>query len=158
MPSPWTDEDRRNAVASIEVHGIADTHRATGIPKQTLSAWAKAAGIEAGRTGAEKTADANACRWANQKKEVTGLLGQVAIRSAQVQMAVLEQIQKDFNEAGVNGIKLDLARLSEIVGAGTRAIHDLQLLAGEATERPAAGDPDKLVEVGGDKLRLLRSG
>lgn len=163
---PWPDETRAAALEVLQARGLAAAHTETGVPRGTISLWADQAGIDRSaiteRVSQQQAAAAKAVgaattlKWAERKAELVQVLGDVALDSAYAQRAITQSI-REYVEGGDLEV-LEAASLGQLVGAGTRAIHDLQLLAGEATERPAAGDPDKLVEVGGDKLRLLRSG
>lgn len=71
MARTYTDDQRTDAVAAYLEHGLAEAHRRTGIPKNTLRSWLTQAGHDpaeiAGRAGA-KTANATASRLANLER------------------------------------------------------------------------------------------
>lgn len=46
----YTDEQRENALQLYENDGLAASHNATGIPKQTIQSWAKRAGVRTSAT------------------------------------------------------------------------------------------------------------
>ncbi len=165
----WTDDDRERALALLQTDGLAAAHHATGVPRPTIIRWADAAGIDrtqCAEHAASKTAAAVAAhkdQMAVFQVEMQARLASNADKGGRLESTILQMLDDALN-GDMEALALlkqmgDLPSLSQIVGSRTRSIHDLQLLGGGATERPAsAGDPDKLVEVGGDKLRLLRSG
>jgi len=167
--TPYDEATKAKAVAQLEAEGMAATHADTGIPKATLSRWAKAAGIDLEGQAQDRTRAAAAT---------------VRARAAEVTASVVEQLEQHVAQAGdflgtVAGVNAYAARLlaqvdpdklvryatiagdkvrvedpdvdevlrvAEAIGALplatrdaegllTRAIHDLQLLKGEATER-----------------------
>lgn len=152
----WSEEDRQTALAQIAAEGIAATHRATRIPKGTLSGWAKKAAVIPGGDGtdAAKTAratEAAAATLARAREQLTVAQSQIALTASalelevlQAQMAIVEHARA--NPGGVLPVELTGRlsaalggpRLPDIVGSRTRAIHDLQLLEG----RPTEGQPE----------------
>lgn len=101
---------------------LASVHHDTGIPRQTLSRWASDAGVDLGHT-AEKTraaAEARLAKGADRRAELADALLAVAEAALPVE---------------VDRILDGTASLHEIVGARTRAIHDMQLITGAATGR-----------------------
>jgi hypothetical protein len=166
---PYDEGTRAKAVAQLEAEGMAATHASTGIPKATLSRWAKDAGVDLEGAAQDRTRAAAAT---------------VRARAAEVTASVVEQLEAHVAQAGdflgtVAGVNAYAARLlagmdpdklkrvqtlagtaivvedpdvdevlrvAEAIGSLplatrdaegilTRAIHDLQLLKGEATER-----------------------
>lgn len=161
---------------------VADAHRRTGIPKATLSRWAKAAGLELDEAARARTAAAAAHVEAKAAElKVTTAARLEAIleleletheRRAQLERAAMLEAVRCLNADGqlddlVDGQRLvtvartddrlsillkapdsvlgqllgtlgllgDVAPKRDNVGAWTRAVHDLALLKGEATER-----------------------
>lgn len=114
------------AVSLAADQGIAEASRATKVPKATISDWSKKAGVQpfVEHAARERT------RHARVELERKRAEGQVR-RQEQ-----LEQV----SDLGLAATLRELAspspatRLSEIVGAWTRAHHDLALIRGEATE------------------------
>jgi hypothetical protein len=166
---PYDEATKAKAVAQLEAEGMSATHKATGIPKGTLTRWAKAAGVDLGEQARARTAAASAT---------------VRARAVEVKAGTVELLEQHIGQAGdylstvagVNALAakliagMDPANLGRVVtlagtaitindttvdevlkvaealgalplavrdaeGILTRAIHDLQLLKGEATER-----------------------
>lgn len=57
---PWPPKVRDEAVEYMREHGVAATHQRTGIPKATLSVWARKHGVDLGEQARTRTAKANA--------------------------------------------------------------------------------------------------
>lgn len=172
----YSDADRDRALEAMQLEGpeggIAGAHRATGIPKGTLSRWAREAGLNLGARARARTAAAGEAvaakaaelrvstverleRILDDQLATLEALGQLERRAAvaalnpedgrhliRVERSALGRTVEldDTTAAGA----LELARLvtgsivkRDVVGAATRAIHDLQLLKGDATERGA---------------------
>lgn len=168
----YTEEERRVALELIEAAGIAAAHGSTGIPKATLSRWAKAAGIELDEQTRARTRAATGAAEAKAAELKVTTVDRLE-RILDDQLATLEAIgklERRAAEAALNPadgahllrverssigrtVELDddtaagalaLSRLvsesitkRDVVGAATRAVHDLQLLKGDATERGA---------------------
>lgn len=165
----YTEEERTEALLLVEEKGTAHAHKVTGIPKQTLSRWTAAAGIDtAGAARARTVAATEASR----------------ARAAEVSLSTVELLEQHVAQAGdylatiagVNALAArtiaaldpdlieyvstmggpvpvvkdrtaqDLKKIADALGSLplavrdaegliTRAVHDLQLLKGEATER-----------------------
>lgn len=165
----YPEATRAKALALLERDGMAATHKATSIPKPTLTRWAKAAGIDLGEQARARTSNATEAVRA-RAAEVTantvelleghiaqaghylGTLAGVNARAAQL-IAAADPDTITINQ-GIAGpyavvtdpaaqelgkVALALAGLPlaprDAEGILTRAIHDLQLLKGEATER-----------------------
>ncbi len=168
MASKWTDDDKAQALALLQSDGLAAAFHATGVPRSTISLWADQAGIDraacAGHSG-EKTAAAVAAhkdQMAVFQVEMQTQLAANANKGGRLESTILQMLDDALN-GDMEALALlkqmgDLPSLSQIVGSRTRSIHDLQLLGGGATERPASsGDPGPLIAAGDEKLRLLRS-
>lgn len=166
---PYPEATKAKALAQLEAEGMAATHAATGVPKATLSRWAKAAGIDLDEQARQRTAAATATVRARAAEVTAGtveLLEQhiaqageylatvagVNARAAQLiagadpdlikiatGIAGPYAVVEDADAQEVSKVALALAGLPLAVrdaeGLLTRAIHDLQLLRGEATER-----------------------
>lgn len=169
----YSEEDRRVALELVEAAGIAAAHGSTGIPKATLSRWAKAAGIEldeqvrARTRAAASAAEAKAAevrvttvdrleRILDDQLATLEALGQLERRALEAALnvdpehAVMVRSGARVGELILHGIAPELAQAlglaelvsssvvkRDVVGAATRAVHDLQLLKGDATERGA---------------------
>lgn len=168
--APYPAAKRTEALAILEDEGLAAAHRATGIPKPTLTRWAKAEGIDSGAAARARTAVATEA---------------VRQRAAEVRLTTVQLLESHVAQAGqylttlagANALAAELiadldpdtigyvstmggpvavtppntpaaaakatadllAQLPlaprDAEGLLTRAIHDLQLLKGEATER-----------------------
>lgn len=171
-------EQRAEAVTLLREEGMAAAHDVTGIPKATLSRWAKAEGIDLGEDARRRTANATEVvreRVERAKVNTVQLLedhigeaGSYLSTIVRANAAAAEAIAGLSPEAlkvvtfeGEEVIEVDdeqaqaLAKLARALGdlplavrdaegIVTRAIHDLQLLRGEATERG-----ELVVEFGG---------
>lgn len=168
--TPYSAEQRAEAIRLLETQGTAHAHKVTGVPKPTLTRWAKAAGIDMGDVARRRTAaatEAVRARSAEVRATTVELLeghiaqaGQFLTTVAGVNalaaqliatgdpdnievavgMAGPYAVLKDGTQAAelgkvalaLKGLPLDVRDAEGIV---TRAVHDLQLLRGEATER-----------------------
>lgn len=138
----YTDAEKTEALAIYAEQGPTAAQAATGISKGTVTKWAQAAGIET--VASERNAKAVAAVKANHEVRKSALaekLMQIAEAGAARELEVIGKSQ-----------------LRDVVGARTRAIHDLQLLSGEATARTAHTEADqrKALNEGEDRgLRLV---
>lgn len=167
--TPYTEEQRAEALRLVETQGTAHAHRVTGIPKPTLTRWTKVAGIDTAaieRRRTEAATEAVRSRAAEVKLGTVELLeqhiaqaGEYLATVAGVNALAAQLIARadpdlisiatgiagpyavvtDAQAAEVSKVALALHGLPLAVrdaeGLLTRAIHDLQLLRGEATER-----------------------
>ena len=138
----YTDDERNEALRLYAEEGLAAAVKATGIPKGTIGGWASERGI---RTfGSERTAAATAAHLASVEERKAALaekLLEVAELGVQVEVRLLQ----------------GEASLRDVVGARTRAIHDLQLLTGAATGRTeAVHDPRRELGTVRDELAERR--
>lgn len=121
---PWPDDQRRRALDLYRTDGLAAAHRATGIPKPTITGWAHAAGITAERsTDKDKTADATAER----RRALDDARDRRAVLLATVTELALQRT--------VDAVR-DLTKpleVRDLVGVWTRGQHDLALLEGKST-------------------------
>jgi transposase-like protein len=145
---PYPPETKAQALELLEQgQPLKDVMAATGVPKSTLSRWAQAAGIATlhpERAAAAR--EARAFSYGELVSELTALLGNIAKTGAKVtyeRLAAL--VDPETGEIDLEGARDE--DLAKIVGSWTRAIHDLQLLSGKATERHDLGsDVDRQIE------------
>lgn len=129
MATRWSEDDKANALDQLRGGDTLDAvHHDTGIPKSTLSGWAKTEGIdllercEAKTRGAVKAKQANA---EERRAKLIAKLGKIADLASDLEVAIL--LDSDERPS-----------LRDVVGARTRAIHDAELLAGRATSRTSS--------------------
>lgn len=143
----YDEVQRDNAVALAAEKGLAEASRLTSIPKSTIKGWAKADGISVASEQLQQQVERATTmsvamrrqRIAETKERVTVLLAAVAELGARAQIDLLKSGQ--FS-------------LAEAVGATTRAIHDLQLLEGNATEITQEVSAEELAKIR-DELQEL---
>lgn len=175
----WPDETKAEALTLMREEGVAAAHDVTGVPKATLSRWAKAAGIDLEEGTRKRTASAaEAVRERAERAkldtvklledhigEAGSYLSAIVTANAAAAEAIAGlsdegltvTVDEDGNvsvqiadegTAKLRKLAMALATLPLAVrdaeGIVTRAIHDLQLLRGEATERG-----ELVVEFGG---------
>lgn len=117
----YTDEQKAEARAAYEEHGPREAERLTGIPHGTITKWAKASGWEPRFIAkAENAAKRNHYDAEAFRARMLELLSEIADTAAKKELEVLAD---------------ESPSLEKIVGARTRAIHDVQLLSGQATQR-----------------------
>lgn len=167
--TPYTAEQRAEALRLVETQGTAHAHKVTGVPKPTLTRWAKAAGLDTEAAARRRTAaatEAVRARAAEVKlgtvelleqhiaqagdylRTVAGVNALAAQRIAAADPDLIKiatgiagpyAVVEDADAQEAAKVALALAGLPLAVrdaeGLLTRAIHDLQLLRGEATER-----------------------
>lgn len=145
--SPHTPEQKAHALGLLRGGmRLPEVQKLTGIPRPTLSRWARAAGIESVHDGkTAKAVDARRLSYAETIAELEDTLGNIARTGAK---AVLDRLRSLY---GPNGeIDLSAAKdedLAKLVGAFTRSIHDLQLISGRATSRVDTGsEVDRSIE------------
>lgn len=166
---PYDEATKAKALAMLERDGMAEAHTRTGVPKATLSRWAKAAGIDLGEQARARTAVATEHVRARAVEVTAGTvelleahlaqagdyLATVAGVNALAARAIAglppDKLERYVTLAGER-VRITDAQADELVmlaealdalplavrdaeGMVTRAIHDLQLLKGEATER-----------------------
>lgn len=123
--------------------GVTFAARETGVPAGTVKSWAS--------RGHEVTPRAE-----QQRARIEAIQ-----RSAEERRAVLLDKLGQVAELGVDWAKSllesgdDLA-MRDVVGAWTRAIHDLQLLSGEATSRSETVSVDSPIDEKVDELLAAR--
>lgn len=116
----WTADQRAEAVEAMRSgEALADVHRRTGVPKQTLSRWAHEADVTP--PGAEQAANAsNATRiaWAQRRTTLVDRIG-----------AVVETLLDRIESAGADSDPRGNATAFGIL------VDKAQLLSGGATSR-----------------------
>jgi hypothetical protein len=161
--APIPQATRTRAVEIYAAQGMAAAHAATGCAKSSIRRWALRVGVEAGNAAAVAQSAAATEVSLARRREATAaaratlieLQASIAIQASQVELAVLESVAAvaadqavlrapgpdEALPASLRRLQAILSgpRLSELVGAKTRAIHDLQLLDGQATEQPEGG-------------------
>jgi hypothetical protein len=122
-------ETKGKALALVTQVGLARAHHQSGIPKSTLQKWAIKAGIE--------TASPEARKRVEKATQASVLSRRQTVEEARERMTlVLATIAELAGREEIRMIQSGRVKLYELVGARTRALHDLQLLTGQATERP----------------------
>lgn len=161
-PKPYDADVRAQALELYSTRGLADAHHELGIPKPTILRWARAAGVDSAEIAAAAQARTEAAtkaarleldrRVAEGRAALVPKLVAVANAALDSSSQILAA-QRAVEEAAarsadgiVSGVLIsrravvnDGPPLRAIIGAATRAIHDLQLLTGEETERSATG-------------------
>jgi transposase-like protein len=160
---PWPDDVRERALELLRTDGVAAAHAGTGVPKGTLSGWAKAAGVEVPtHVKAEQLKAAAQLSAAERTVTLVERLDGIATKSATLLEHLidgnLDVAELDDDDLGRWNAELErfvppedrtaaaqamrrqhhlstLLPARDVVGVLTRAVHDLALLRGEATER-----------------------
>lgn len=129
----YTDATKARAVQLFRDHGAAEAARrlhadGTTVNPGTIRAWASRTGVATARREELEAHVATASLTAEARKA----------NLAQQMLTIAEAAAAKELEL------LDTADLRSVVGARTRAIHDLQLLTGAATSRTETTAPDQL--------------
>lgn len=124
----YSDTQRENAVAIAAEKGLANASRELDIPKSTIKGWADDRGIiVADEAMVAKVEKATAMSKATRLQKVEETTGRLQLLFAAIaELGAHAQIEK-LKKPG------DLSMV-ELVGATTRAVHDLNLLMGKPTE------------------------
>lgn len=152
-------EVRARALEVYERDGLATAHRETGVPKPTIARWARegevthdaGAALAQTKAATETSLARRAAHMAAVREQLVSAQATIALTASALEVDVLA-LQRDavkearasevgaVSAATLNRLQVLNAgpRLSEIVGAKTRAIHDLLLLEGQATEHTAS--------------------
>lgn len=144
----YTDDEKAEALELYAQHGAAETARRTGISLGTVKSWASRAGVATDAAdvtrAATEVASARRSYVAEEfRTQMVETLAQIAETAAQKELQVLAS---------------ESPSLDKIVGARTRAIHDLQLLTGAATGRTETIERTPEVEAELAKVLQLRRG
>lgn len=157
----YPDDVRERALEVMRVDGLSAAHAATGVPKSTLSRWAAAGRVDLG-SQTVRTRSAAQARAAQLETTTVGRLEQIVELSTRSLVRFLEAnaelSELDEDDLGVWSDELGrfvpadneaaaaaLRRQQLLTSSGvplrdlsqtlTRAVHDLELLRGHATER-----------------------
>lgn len=159
----YDDATVTRALELYQTDGLALAARALGIPKPTITRWARAAGVDSAevtKRNAEQTAAAaeaariaSALYVAQSKARLAYDAARIATAAGEVELELLDATRavlsaartaKDGKPPAELLARLEAAMsgpsLSKVVGSRTRAIHDLQLLTGDDTERAPVSD------------------
>ena len=115
----YTAEQRAEAVDLYREHGAAEAARRTGITAGSIRSWASRSGVATER-----------------REELEAGIAAAAV-SHEARRATLAEKMLLIAESAADQelTMIEHAKLRDVVGARTRAIHDHQLLTGAATGR-----------------------
>lgn len=167
----WSDTDRAHALDLLRNgNTLADTARQTGIPKRTVSDWARAEGIETSTPQARaKTARAREVLEAVTAEKradlAAGLLADAQRLRAELFAPCVEKRAMAVNQGGDQGQEIEVAEVPldrptptdqvKIMTAVAIAVDKIQLLTGEATERHEHVAPDRSPEQEQELAKVL---
>jgi hypothetical protein len=119
-----TDDQKQRALAIYVTHGPTEAGRQTGFSKASVCNWAKAAGVTTeaphlARIATEVSRARRAQSMAEWREQMTQVLRDISMQAAEVEAALLS----------------DRPTLDKATASRVRAISDLMLLTGEATQR-----------------------
>lgn len=120
----YTAKQKSDALDLVRTEGQAEAARRTGIPLGSIKGWANRAGITMEDPAPDSVRMAVMVRrrsLAERKARLLELLGEIAELGAERELELLAMVESND--------------LRSVVGARTRAIHDMQLLAGDVTAR-----------------------
>lgn len=157
----WDDDTRQAALDVYQREGLAAAAQQTGVPKSSLRRWAQDAGLDTNELAGENAERTRAAkdeltrRTTEARNALVPKLAAAAHSALDVEMEILnatKEIQRlavAAQKGEIEEVPKDVMRrleyatsgitIHEAVGARTRAIHDLQLLMGEATEQNDQG-------------------
>lgn len=127
----YSADDRRNAVEGIKTDGLAATHQATGIPRQTLSDWTRQARIDVAAKARARTATARTVS---------------AARAAETKLTTIDRLKAILDDQ--LAVYANLSHLertaSELAVARAKNPHTVRVAAGTKTSDLilAATDPE----------------
>lgn len=137
----YTEAEKDQAVALYATDGPTAVQHELGVPKGTVTKWAKARGVATVRT--ERMREAHEAVMADAAERRARLATRLLTLAE-----VATEVEFDL---------VDEAGLRDVVGARTRAIHDHQLLMGGATARTETTPaPDRTPEQEQELARVLR--
>lgn len=124
----YTDAEKAEALALYAEAGPTAVQQQLGIAKGTVAGWARRNGVRTVRN-----------------ERMAAAVEAIQVDAAARRAIVADRLWRIADEASALELtKLAKADLRDIVGARTRAIHDAQLLAGDATSRTEARVTDQL--------------
>lgn len=129
----YSEAEKASAIARyVESEDLRGVASAMDIPVTTLRSWCRAAGLDVSTDASRaRSAAATAGAMVARRKRVEESNGRMTLILATV-CELAGRLEVEILRDPRAAEKLSLR---DIVGARTRAIHDMQLLAGEATER-----------------------
>ena len=153
----WSPDDKAHAL-DLLANGttLADTHHTSGIPKQTLSRWAKDAGLDVVRN-TEKTARATMASLEQRRTKLASDLMDDADRlRRQLFAPCVERKAVTVSDGHMTGSHVEIvdidrtqptfAEQAKIMVSLGIAVDKLQLLTGQATERVEHVAPERTPE------------
>lgn len=171
MATRWNDEQRTAALQQLtEGSTLADVHRQTGIPRRTLSDWAKQAGLDVVSAQARaKTARAREALGivTDEKRQAlaSGLMADAQRLRAELFAPYVERKAMAVNAGGDRGQEIEVAEVHhtqppfadqvKIMTAVAIAVDKIQLLTGEATERHEHNAPTRSPEQEQELAKVL---
>jgi len=153
----WSPQAKTDALTQLaDGHTLAQVHHDTGIPKPTLTRWAKAAGIDVARS-TEKTANAtHASLEARRARLASDLMDDADRLRRQLFAPCTEKRAMTVSDGQLNGSHVEVVEIeraqptfaeqSKIMVSLGIAVDKLQLLTGEATARVEHLAPDRTPE------------
>jgi hypothetical protein len=151
----YTPEQKRHALELVAAHGLAEAHRRSGIPKQTLSRWSSEEGVDVGTYRAQTLAASEARRlsWEERRTTITLDMGDAAADALRL---VKRGLKDGISAAEASMSTADLKNYATIAAI---MVDKAQLLTGGATTRAEHSlDPrDKVAKVR-DELAARRRG
>ena len=142
--APRPPEERAHALDLLRAGTPApQVAKTTGIPRRTIAQWAADESIDTVAQAVTKTARARQALAATAEERRATLA------------AKLLEVAECAAAVELDRIADGSASLHEIVGARTRAIHDMQLLSGEATARTEHQAPDRTPDAEAEVAQVL---
>lgn len=140
MARKATPEEKARAVEIYKTDGPSEAARQTGFSKAAVCNWAKAVGVKTEapqliNTATELSRARRSLSMAEWREEMTNLLRDISVQAASVENKLLSQRGKAT------------PALEKATAARVKAISDLMLLTGEATQRIGlSGDVNEKAE------------
>lgn len=135
---PIDPDLRAEAVRLVAETGLAEATRRTGLARSSISRWAKAAGVDGVGVSIARNREAVLVA-AERRRRVLADHDERAV-------TLLTAIRDLALQKTVQHIKDGAMDTRSLIGAWTRATHDLQLLTGKETERGGQVDVNVRVE------------
>lgn len=170
MATRWSDEQRTHALDQLATMTLAEVARDTGIPKRTISDWARAEGIETSTPQARaKTARARetleAVTAEKRANLAAGLMADAQRLRTQLFAPTVEKRAMAIAIGGDMGQGIEVAEVEldrptptdqvKIMTAVAIAVDKIQLLTGEATERHEHTAPNRTPEQEQELAKVL---
>lgn len=147
MPTrpPYTEEERRNALALVGEHGRAEASRRTGVTTRTLNRWARDAGITSRDAILKTRAATEAARAASDR------------RYEQTRQELRDEFAEAARYLAQRAKAADDRHKSGVMTAAAIAIDKAELLSGRATSRQEHVRPER-VEAAVSELEAMLTG